>query len=144
MLVEKMLRLKIKLISILLIFALFVNVSLFLASDIEDESKIDIIFDERFIDELEVSPGTQILMVKVENRGFVTQEDFMLRFEGLPKGVTYKIEPDFQIINRNTNGSYEVAITASPIVDEGEYNVTAIAYTVSETLAEEELKVVIN
>ncbi len=139
-----MLQLKIKLISIILIFALFVNVSPFLASDLGNGSKIDIILDERFIEELEIVPGTQVLIVKVENKGHVALTDVLLKFEGLPKGVTYKIEPASQIINKDTNGSYEVIITASPVVDEGEYNVSAIAYTVSEILAEEGLRVVIN
>ena len=139
-----MLQPKIKLISIILIFALFVNVSPFLASDLGNGSKIDIILDERFIDEFEIVPGTQVLIVKVENRGHVILTDVLLKFEGLPKGVTYKIEPDSQIINRDANGTYEVIITASPVVDEGEYNVSAIAYTVSEILAEEGLKVVIS
>jgi len=144
MLVKKMLQLKFKLISILLIFALFVNVSVYVASDIEDEPNIGIILDERFIEQFEIVPGTQILMAKIANKGFVTHVGVMLRFEGLPKGVTYKIQPDSQSINRDANGTYEVAITASPVVDEGEYNVTAIAYTISETLAEKKLKVVIN
>ena len=68
----------------------------------------------------------------------------MLKFEGLPKGVTYKIEPTSQIINSDDNGSYQVIITAAPVVDEGEYKVIAITYTRSETLAEEKLRVVVS
>ena len=144
MLGDRMLQSKIKLIPILLMFGLIVDVSPFVASDLGNESSIDMIFDERFIEELEIVPGTQILIFKVENNGYTALHSVMLKFEGLPKGVTYKIEPASQIINSDDNGSYEVIITAAPVVDEGEYNVTAIAYTRSETLAEEKLRVVVS
>lgn len=139
-----MLQSKIKLIPILLVFGLIVNISPFMASDLGNESSIDMIFDERFIEELEIVPGTQILIFKVENNGYVSLTSVMLRFEGLPKGITYKIKPASQIINSDDNGSYEVIITAAPVVDEGEYNVTAIAYTRSGALDEVELRVVIS
>ncbi len=139
-----MLKINIKLIPISLMFLLFVNFSPFMASDLGNQSSIDIILDERFIEELEIAPGTQILIFKIENKGYTALHSVMLKFEGLPKGVAYKIEPASQIINRDTNGTYEVIITASPVVEEGEYNVTAIAYTRSETLAEEKLRVVVS
>jgi len=144
MLGDGMLQIKINLIPLLLVFGLIVNISPFMASDLGNQSSIDIIFDERFIEELEIVPGTQILIFKVENNGYTALHSVMLKFEGLPKGVTYKIEPASQIINRDTNETYEVIITAAPVVDEGEYNVTVIAYTRSGTLDEVELRVVIS
>ena len=144
MLGDGMLQIKINLIPLLLVFGLIVNISPFMASDLGNESSIDIIFDERFIEELEIVPGTQILIFKVENNGYMPLTNVMLKFEGLPKGVTYKIEPTSQIINSDDNRSYEVIITAAPVVDEGEYKVIAITYTRSETLAEEKLRVVVS
>lgn len=141
---DGMLQIKINLIPLLLVFGLIVNISPFMASDLGNQSSIDIIFDERFIEELEIVPGTQILIFKVENNGYTALHSVMLKFEGLPKGVTYKIEPTSQIINSDDNGSYQVIITAAPVVDEGEYKVIAITYTRSETLAEEKLRVVVS
>jgi len=105
---------------------------------------VNVVLDGKVISVLEIVPGTQSLIAQVENRGFVTQAGVMVRFEGLPAGVTYKLEPASQKIKAHNIGTYAVTITAPADVPEGIYPVKAIAYTRSGTLDEVELRVVIS
>ncbi|KYC46203.1 MAG: FG-GAP repeat protein [Candidatus Methanofastidiosum methylothiophilum] len=105
---------------------------------------IDVILDGKVVSVLEVLPGTQNLTAQVENRGFVTQNDVMVRFEGLPTGVSYRLEPESQKIKAKSIGSYNIILTASPNTPAGTYDIKAIAYTRRGTLDTVELKVVIN
>jgi len=105
---------------------------------------VNVVLDGKVISVFEIVPGTQSLIAQVENRGFVTQAGVMIRFEGLPNGVTYKLEPPSQKIKAHNIGTYAVTITAPADVPEGIYHVKAIAYTRSGTLDEVELRVVIS
>ncbi len=105
---------------------------------------VNVVLDGKVISVFEIVPGTQSLIAQVENRGFVTQAGVMIRFEGLPNGVTYKLEPPSQKIKAHNIGTYVVTMTAPADVPEGIYPVKAIAYTRSGTLDEVELRVVIS
>jgi len=105
---------------------------------------VNVVLDGKVISVFEIVPGTQSLIAQVENRGFVTQAGVMVRFEGLPNGVTYKLEPPSQKIKAHNIGTYVVTITAPADVPSGTYTVKAIAYTRSGTLDEVELRVVIS
>ncbi len=105
---------------------------------------VNVVLDGKVISVFEIVPGTQSLIAQVENRGFVTQAGVMVRFEGLPNGVTYKLEPPSQKIKAHNIGTYVVTMTAPADVPSGTYTVKAIAYTRSGTLDEVELRVVIS
>ena len=107
------------------------------------ESGIGIVVDGKVIAALEVVPGTQTMFAQVENRGFVTQAGVSVRFEGLPQGVSYSIDPPSQKIKAHNIGTYVVVLTVSPDTPPGIYPVKAIAYTRSGTLDEVDLKLVI-
>jgi len=76
-----------------------------------------------------MSPGTQQVFLQVENRGFFTQKDTRVRFEGLPNGVTVAVLPETQVIKAHNLGTYSATFTIGPNVPSGTYLVTMIAYS---------------
>lgn len=88
-----------------------------------------VIKDGKILSSLTISPGIQQAMIQVENRGFFTQNDSRVRFEGLPSGVTVSIQPDTQKITAHNIGTYSAIFTVDPNVPSGTYKVTMIAYS---------------
>jgi len=88
-----------------------------------------VIKDGKILSSLTISPGIQQAMVQVENRGFFTQNDARVRFEGLPAGVTVSVLPDAQKITAHNIGTYSAIFTVGPNVPSGTYKVTMIAYS---------------
>ncbi len=88
----------------------------------------NVVLDGKVIAPLEISPGTQSLIAQVENRGFVTQTGVGVRFEGLPEGVSYKVDPASQIIKAHNLGTYTLTLTVSPNVPQGNYQIKAVVY----------------
>ncbi|MEN6379436.1 MAG: hypothetical protein ABFD15_07650 [Methanofastidiosum sp.] len=76
-----------------------------------------------------MSPGTQQVFLQVENRGFFTQKDTRVRFEGLPNGVTVAVLLETQVIKAHNLGTYSATFTIDPNVPSGTYLVTMIAYS---------------
>lgn len=103
----------------------------------------NIISDGKVVSSLELTPGTQTLLVQVENRGSLTQTDVGVIFEGLPEGVTYNLEPELQKITAHNLGTYILTLTASPNVQPGTYTVKAKAYSAMGSLDEITLNVII-
>ena len=103
----------------------------------------NIISDGKAVSSLELTPGTQTLLVQVENRGSLTQTDVGVRFEGLPEGVTYTLNPELQKITAHNLGTYVLTLTASPNVQPGTYTVKATAYSAMGSLDEIILNVII-
>jgi hypothetical protein len=90
-----------------------------------------IINDGKILSSLTISPGVQQAMIQVENRGFFTQNDSRVRFEGLPEGVTATVSPDSQKITAHNIGTYSATFTVGPNVPSGTYKVTLIAYSLN-------------
>ncbi|NPV51311.1 MAG: hypothetical protein HPY60_08975 [Candidatus Methanofastidiosum sp.] len=88
-----------------------------------------IIQDGKILSSLTISPGVQQAMIQVENRGFFTQNDSRVRFEGLPEGVNVSVSPDSQKITAHNIGTYSATFTVGPNVPSGTYKVTLIAYS---------------
>ena len=88
-----------------------------------------VIQDGKVISNFIMSPGSQQVMLQVENRGFFTQKDARVRFEGLPSGVTVDITPDTQILKAHNIGTYSATFTVGPNVPSGAYQITMIAYS---------------
>ena len=88
-----------------------------------------VIKDGKILSSLTISPGIQQAMIQVENRGFFTQNDSRVRFEGLPAGVTVSVQPDTQKITAHNIGTYSAIFTVGPNVPSGTYKVTMIAYS---------------
>ena len=88
-----------------------------------------VIKDGKILSSLTISPGVQQAMIQVENRGFFTQNDARVRFEGLPDGVTVTLSPDAQKITAHNIGTYSATFTVGPNVPSGTYKVTLIAYS---------------
>jgi hypothetical protein len=88
-----------------------------------------IIQDGKILSSLTISPGVQQAMIQVENRGFFTQNDSRVRFEGLPEGVNVVVSPDSQKITAHNIGTYSATFTVGPNVPSGTYKVTLIAYS---------------
>ncbi|KYC46206.1 MAG: hypothetical protein APG12_00365 [Candidatus Methanofastidiosum methylothiophilum] len=107
------------------------------------DSGTNIVLDGKVIAPLEIAPGTQSLIAQVENRGFVTQTGVMIRFEGLPEEVSYKIEPSSQSIKAHNLGTYTVTITVSPNVPAGTYQIKAVVYSWKGTTDTVELELVV-
>jgi len=103
----------------------------------------NIISDGKVVSSLELLPGTQTLLVQVENRGSLTQTDVGVRFEGLPEGVTYNLEPELQKITAHNLGTYILTLTASPNIQPGTYTVKATAYSAMGSLDEIILNIII-
>mgnify|MGYP000967038652 CR=1 FL=1 len=89
---------------------------------------INVISDGKVVSQLEIAPGTQSILVEVENRGFLTQIDVGVRFEGLPQGITYTL-PDLQKVKAHNIATYTVTLTVSPEVPQGTYQIRAVAYS---------------
>lgn len=88
-----------------------------------------IIQDGKILSSLTISPGVQQAMIQVENRGFFTQNDSRVRFEGLPEEVNVSVSPDSQKITAHNIGTYSATFTVGPNVPSGTYKVTLIAYS---------------
>lgn len=88
-----------------------------------------VIQDGKVISNFTMSPGSQQVMLQVENRGFFTQKDARVRFEGLPSGVTVDITPDTQILKAHNIGTYSANFTVDPNVPSGTYQITMVAYS---------------
>jgi hypothetical protein len=88
-----------------------------------------VIKDGKIISSLMISPGIQQAMVQVENRGFFTQNDSRIRFEGLPEGITVSTQPDTQKITAHNIATYSAIFTVGPNVPSGTYKVTLAAYS---------------
>lgn len=89
---------------------------------------INVISDGKVVSQLQIAPGTQSILVEVENRGFLTQTDVGVRFEGLPQGVTYS-NSQLQKVKAHNIARYSITLTASPDVPEGTYQIRAVAYS---------------
>jgi len=76
-----------------------------------------------------MSPGSQNVFLQVENRGFFTQNDARVRFEGLPQGVTVNVAPETQTINAHNIGTYSANFTVGPNVPSGTYQVSMVAFS---------------
>lgn len=90
-----------------------------------------VIQDGKVISNFTMSPGSQQVMLQVENRGFFTQKDAMVKFEGLPSGVEVEITPETQILKAHNIGTYSATFTVDPNVPSGTYQVKMIAYSPS-------------
>lgn len=88
-----------------------------------------VIQDGKVISPFEMSPGSQQVLLQVENRGFFTQNDTRLRFEGLPEGVTVEVTPETQKITAHNLGTYSANFTLGPNVPSGTYQITMVAYS---------------
>lgn len=88
-----------------------------------------VIQDGKVISDFTMSPGSQEVLLQVENRGFFTQKDARVKFEGLPKGVTVNITPDTQTIKAHNLGTYNANFTLDANVPSGTYQVTMVAYS---------------
>ena len=88
-----------------------------------------IIRDGKILSSFEITPGTQQTFIQVENRGFFTQNEAMIKFMGLPNGVTVNITPDAQKIKAHNLGTYSATFTVDPNVPSGTYDVTIVAYS---------------
>jgi hypothetical protein len=88
-----------------------------------------VIKDGKVLSEFKMSPGGQQVFLQVENRGFFTQNDSRVRFEGLPRGVTVNITPETQTINAHNIGTYSATFTLDPNVPSGTYQITMVAYS---------------
>lgn len=88
-----------------------------------------IINDGKLLTNLTLSPGTQQTFIQIENRGFFTQNDTRIRFEGLPNGVTVSITPETQKLKSQNLATYSATFTVGPNVPSGKYQVTLVAYS---------------
>lgn len=64
----------------------------------------EIVKDGKVINVLELQPGSTQMSVGVENRGFFTQTDVMIRFVDLPEGITANIQTGAQKIKAHQIG----------------------------------------
>jgi hypothetical protein len=88
-----------------------------------------VIKDGKVISKFEMSPGSQQVLLQVENRGFFTQNDTRLRFDGLPEGITVQVTPETQKIRAHNIASYSANFTVGPNVPSGTYQITMVAYS---------------
>ena len=88
-----------------------------------------IINDGKLLTNLTLSPGTQQTFIQVENRGFFTQNDIRIRFEGLPAGATVSISPETQKLKSQNLATYSATFNVGPNLSSGKYQVTLIAYS---------------
>jgi len=103
----------------------------------------NIISDGKIISALEVIPGTQRVLVEVENRGMVTQAEVKITLQGLPEGVTYTLDPELQKITAHNIGTFSLTITASADVPAGTYPVIITASSLRGSLDKKTINVVI-
>ena len=76
-----------------------------------------------------IVPGTQQTKIEIENRGFFTQNTVMVRFDGLPQGITVDIQPAQQKIKAHKIGNYDATFTVDPNVSSGRYPVVMTAFS---------------
>jgi len=88
-----------------------------------------VIKDGKVLSKFEIAPGSQQVFLQVENRGFFTQNDTRLRFDGLPQGVTVELTPETQKIKAHNIASYSANFTVGTNVPSGTYQVTMVAYS---------------
>ena len=88
-----------------------------------------IIRDGKLLTSFEIAPGVQQTFIQVENRGFFTQNEAMVKFLGLPEGVTVNITPEKQKLKAHNIGTYSAEFTVGPNVPSGTYDVTMVAYS---------------
>jgi len=88
-----------------------------------------VIKDGKVLSKFEIAPGSQQAFLQVENRGFFTQNDTRLRFDGLPQGVTVEVTPETQKIKAHNIASYSANFTVGTNVPSGKYQVTMVAYS---------------
>ncbi len=88
-----------------------------------------IINDGKLLTNLTLSPGTQQTFIQIENRGFFTENDTRIRFDGLPEGVTVSITPETQKLKSQNLATYSATFTVGPNVPSGKYQVTLVAYS---------------
>jgi len=88
-----------------------------------------VIKDGKVLSKFEIAPGSQQVFLQVENRGFFTQNDTRLRFDGLPEGITVQVTPETQKIKAHNIGSYSANFTVGANVPSGTYQVTMVAYS---------------
>lgn len=88
-----------------------------------------VIKDGKVISKFQMSPGSQQVMLQIENRGFFTQNDARLRFEGLPEGITVEVTPEKQKLKSQNIATYSATFTVGPNVPSGTYQVTMVAYS---------------
>ena len=88
-----------------------------------------VIQNGKVISKFQMTLGSQQVLLQVENRGFFTQNDTRLKFEGLPEGITIGITPETQKINAHNIGTYSANFTVGPNVPSGTYQVTMVAYS---------------
>ena len=104
--------------------------------DIEKFQIVDgdtIIQDGKIVSGFNIVPGTQQTKIQIENRGFFTQNDVRVRFEGLPDGINVDIEPGVQKIKAHNIGSYDATFTVGPNVPSGRYSVLMTAFSLNGT-----------
>lgn len=88
-----------------------------------------VIQNGKVISAFTMTPGSQEVFLQVENRGFFTQKDARVKFEGFPNGVTVNIKPDTQTIKAHNLGTYSANFTLDANVPSGKYQVTMVAYS---------------
>lgn len=88
-----------------------------------------IIQDGKIVSSFRIVPGTQQTEIQIENRGFFTQNEVMIRFEGLPPGITFDIDPVVQKIKAHNIGTYDATFTVDPNVPSGKYQVLMTAFS---------------
>jgi hypothetical protein len=88
-----------------------------------------IIRDGKVLSAFQMLPGSQQVFLQVENRGFFTQNDARVRFEGLPVGVVVNVTPETQKINAHNLGTYSATFTVGSNVPSGTYQVTMVAFS---------------
>lgn len=88
-----------------------------------------VIRDGKVLSAFQMPPGSQQVFLQVENRGFFTQKDARVRFEGLPTGVVVNVTPETQKINAHNLGTYSATFTVGSNVPSGTYQVTMVAFS---------------
>jgi len=88
-----------------------------------------IIRDGKVLSAFQMLPGSQQVFLQVENRGFFTQNDARVRFEGLPVGVVVNVTPETQKIKAHNLGTYSGTFTVGSNVPSGTYQVTMVAFS---------------
>ena len=88
-----------------------------------------VIQDGKVISAFEMSPGSQQVLLQVENRGFFTQNEASIRFDELPNGITVEVTPETQKIKAHNSGTYSATFTVGSNVPSGKYQVTMVAYS---------------
>ncbi len=88
-----------------------------------------IVEDGKVLSSFNIVPGTQQTKIGIENRGFFTQNTVMVRFDGLPEGITVDIQPAQQKIKAHKIGNYDATFTVDLNVPSGRYPVVMTAFS---------------